>query len=74
MWRFFTYMFVHVSLEHLVLNIAIQLIVGLPLEMSNSSWRVAFVYLSGVFAGSLVSSTLDPGVLLAGNAIFKDKK
>ena len=65
-WRFLSYMFVHVTVEHLILNITIQLLVGLPLEMSHSSWRVAIVYLCGVFAGSLASSTFDPEVLLAG--------
>ena len=34
-WRFFTYQFVHVNMEHIVFNTLMQLVVGLPLEMSQ---------------------------------------
>jgi len=40
--------------------------VGLPLEMSHGSLRVAFVYSFGVVAGSLATSCIDPHVYLAG--------
>ena len=39
---------------------------GLPLEMTNGSWRVALIYFSGVLAGSLGSSSFEPKVYLAG--------
>merc|ERR550519_3062189 len=63
-WRFFTYQFVHVGLEHIAFNILMQLIVGVPLEMAEPGWkgtgrcsasgnfqilcRLFFVYTSGV--------------------------
>ena len=59
-------MFCHVSTEHLILNMVIQLFVGLPLEMSHGSKRVAVVYIFGVLAGSLTTSVFDSKVYLAG--------
>ena len=40
--------------------------VGIPLEMSNSWWRVGLVYSLGVVAGALCSSLTSPGTFLAG--------
>ena len=38
-WRFLTYQFVHVNMEHIVFNTLMQLVVGLPLEMSQPGYR-----------------------------------
>ena len=65
-WRFISYMFVHVSWGHILNNLFLQLFVGLPLEMSHGSRRVALVYLSSVVMGSLASSVIDNKVYLAG--------
>jgi len=65
-WRFLSYSLVHSGISHIVLNLSMQLFVGLPLEMSHGSLRVAFVYIFGVVAGSLATSCLDPQVYLAG--------
>eukprot|EP00092_Neocalanus_flemingeri_P000928 GFUD01000987.1.p1 GENE.GFUD01000987.1~~GFUD01000987.1.p1 ORF type:complete len:434 (-),score=96.97 GFUD01000987.1:48-1175(-) len=65
-WRFFTYSFVHSGVEHILVNIVLQLLVGLALEMSNSWWRVGLVYVLGVIAGSLATSVINPGTFLAG--------
>ena len=51
--RFLTYGFVHNSFSHLLGNVFTQLFVGLPLEFSHSSWRVAIVYISGIVLGGL---------------------
>ena len=75
-WRFFTYQFVHVGLEHIAFNILMQLVVGLPLEMAEPGWkgtgrcsasgnfqiwcRVLFVYTSGVLLGSLGGTLPNP--------------
>lgn len=45
---------------------AIQVLLGLPLEMAHEWWRVLLVYFCGVLAGSLGSSIVDPAVHLGG--------
>lgn len=65
-WRFFTYMLVHVGIMHLLVNLLVQLFLGVPLEMVHRWWRVTLVYLAGVAAGSLATSLTDPKVHLAG--------
>ncbi|XP_061722473.1 rhomboid-related protein 2 isoform X1 [Cydia pomonella] len=65
-WRFITYMFVHVGVVHLLVNLLVQLFLGVPLEMVHRWWRVTLVYLAGVAAGSLATSLTDPRVHLAG--------
>ena len=53
LWRFITYMFVHVGYVHIIGNILVQLVVGIPLEMVHRWWRILLIYLFGVLAGSL---------------------
>ncbi|GFG35048.1 hypothetical protein Cfor_07649, partial [Coptotermes formosanus] len=65
-WRFVTYMFVHVGVIHLVVNLLVQLLLGIPLEMVHHWWRVLIVYIAGVVAGSLATSVTDPYTRLAG--------
>lgn len=65
-WRFILYMVLHAGWLHLLFNLFVQLIVGLPLEMVHGSWRVCVIYLSGVLAGSLASSVFDGEVYLVG--------
>ncbi|XP_050524810.1 rhomboid-related protein 2 isoform X2 [Daktulosphaira vitifoliae] len=65
-WRFLTYMFVHVGQTHLIVNLIVQVLLGIPLEMVHRGWRVVLIYLSGVLAGSLATSVSDPSVYLAG--------
>eukprot|EP00096_Caligus_rogercresseyi_P014912 TRINITY_DN7377_c0_g1_i1.p1 TRINITY_DN7377_c0_g1~~TRINITY_DN7377_c0_g1_i1.p1 ORF type:complete len:363 (+),score=109.99 TRINITY_DN7377_c0_g1_i1:95-1183(+) len=65
-WRFGTYMFVHSGYFHLVFNILIQLLLGIPLEMVHRWWRVLLIYFCGGIAGSLLCSLTDPNVYLAG--------
>lgn len=65
-WRFVTYMFVHVGVIHLVVNLLVQLLLGFPLEMVHHWWRVLIVYIAGVVAGSLCTSVTDPYIRLAG--------
>lgn len=65
-WRFVLYMFVHAGWIHLLFNLTVQLLVGLPLEMVHGSGRLAIIYLSGVLAGSLGSSVFDGDAVLIG--------
>lgn len=38
-------------IEHLGLNVVLQLLVGVPLEMVHGAARISFVYIAGVVAG-----------------------
>lgn len=65
-WRFLTYMFIHIGCYHIIFNLLMQLMLGIPLEMVHKWYRVGAVYLIGVIGGSLGSSLSDPRTLLAG--------
>lgn len=65
-WRFVSYMFVHAGVEHIVGNLLMQLLIGIPLELVHKGFEVGMVYLAGVVAGSLASSIFDPLHALVG--------
>ncbi|XP_031635937.1 rhomboid-related protein 2-like isoform X2 [Contarinia nasturtii] len=65
-WRFVTYMFVHVGVMHILMNLIIQIFLGVALELVHHWWRVALVYLAGVLAGSMGTSIANPNIYLAG--------
>ncbi|XP_026172733.1 rhomboid-related protein 2 [Mastacembelus armatus] len=65
-WRFISYMFVHAGVQHIVGNLVMQLLLGIPLELVHKGFEVGMVYLSGVLAGSLASSIFDPLSALVG--------
>ncbi|EHB11043.1 Rhomboid-related protein 2, partial [Heterocephalus glaber] len=65
-WRFLSYMLVHAGVQHIVGNLFMQLMLGIPLEMVHKGLRVGLVYLAGVIAGSLASSIFDPLKSLVG--------
>lgn len=43
-------------IEHLGLNVVLQLLVGVPLEMVHGATRIGLVYVAGVVAGRWVGS------------------
>ncbi|KAG8009861.1 Rhomboid-related protein 2 [Nibea albiflora] len=65
-WRFLSYMFVHAGVEHIVGNLVMQLLLGIPLELVHKGFEVGMVYIAGVLAGSLCSSIFDPLSALVG--------
>uniref|UniRef100_A0A146M6D2 Protein rhomboid n=1 Tax=Lygus hesperus TaxID=30085 RepID=A0A146M6D2_LYGHE len=65
-WRFLFYMVLHDGWLHLLFNLVVQVLVGLPLEMVHGSLRIGTVYMAGVLAGSLGTSVFDAGVYLVG--------
>ncbi|XP_041068018.1 rhomboid-related protein 2 [Carcharodon carcharias] len=65
-WRFVSYMLVHAGVQHIIGNLFMQLILGIPLELVHKGHRVGLVYLSGVIGGSLASSIFDPQLGLVG--------
>ena len=69
-WRYITYFLVHIDLFSLVVNLFVQLLVGIPLEVVHGSFRVALIYGCGVLYGSMAASLFDPYVRLAGKFFF----
>lgn len=53
LWRFVSYMLVHSSNFHLIGNVMLQLLLGVPLELVHKWWRVLLIYFAGILAGSL---------------------
>ena len=47
-WRYLSYCLVHHSWSHMVINLALQLLVGLLLEFVHKWYRVAPIYILGV--------------------------
>ncbi|KAJ0032960.1 hypothetical protein NQD34_000067 [Periophthalmus magnuspinnatus] len=67
-WRFLSYIFMHTGIEHLSLNMAMQLLVGVPLEMVHGATRIGLVYVCGVLAGSLAVSVTDMTAPVVGSS------
>ena len=65
-WRYITYFLVHIDLFSLIVNLFVQLLVGIPLEVVHGSFRVALIYGCGVLYGSMAASLFAPYVRLAG--------
>ncbi|XP_055338538.1 rhomboid-related protein 2-like [Paramacrobiotus metropolitanus] len=65
-WRLLSYMLVHAGWYHLIVNLVVQVVLGIPLELVHKYWRVGIVYLLGVIAGALGTSVTDPNVFLVG--------
>ncbi|CAL4156532.1 unnamed protein product, partial [Meganyctiphanes norvegica] len=51
---------------HLISNVSVTLIVGIPLEMLHGPWRVALIYVGSVLAGSLTGSIIMPNEFFVG--------
>ncbi|XP_038833239.1 rhomboid-related protein 2 isoform X2 [Salvelinus namaycush] len=49
-WRFVSYMFVHAGVEHILGNLVMQLLLGIPLELVHKGFEVGMVYMAGVLA------------------------
>uniref|UniRef100_A0A8C1C3W8 Rhomboid-related protein 3 n=2 Tax=Cyprinus carpio TaxID=7962 RepID=A0A8C1C3W8_CYPCA len=67
-WRYLSYIFMHAGIEHLGLNMAMQLLVGVPLEMVHGALRIGLVYVCGVLAGSLAVSVADMTAPVVGSS------
>ncbi|KAJ8917332.1 hypothetical protein NQ315_002354, partial [Exocentrus adspersus] len=66
-WRYVTFVLDHGSALHLYGNVAVQLILGLPLEMVHS-WRVLVIYLAGAVGGCLVQAVACDDCALIGGS------
>lgn len=52
-WRYFTYIFIHADVAHIVMNIIIQVSLGVSLEYVNRWWRIIILYIVGAIYGAL---------------------
>ncbi|KAI6229894.1 Rhomboid domain-containing protein [Aphelenchoides fujianensis] len=60
-WRYITYIY-----SHLIGNVVMQLLIGVPLEMVHKFWRIGALYTAGVITGALLMSAADSGTYLGG--------
>ncbi|XGW15566.1 hypothetical protein V3C99_001212, partial [Haemonchus contortus] len=65
-WRFLSYALLHAGLIHLVGNMTVQIVIGVPLEIVHKPWRIGPLYLMAVLTGALLQYTLDPKVYVVG--------
>lgn len=65
-WRYVSYMFLHAGIMHIVVNLLIQLLLGIPLELVHKGWRIALVYVVGALMGGLAHSITDFETFLCG--------
>ncbi|KYN28248.1 Protein rhomboid [Trachymyrmex cornetzi] len=70
LWRFAFYMFLHAGWLHLLFNLGVQVVVGLPLEMVHGSLRIAAVYMAGVLADMRMSTVKFPDMSWTRLVIF----
>ncbi|MCF6164900.1 rhomboid family intramembrane serine protease [Furfurilactobacillus rossiae] len=71
-WRLITPMFIHVTFEHIALNMITLYFLGRYVEMTFGHWRTLVIYLVSGFTGNVWSMFFHPEGLSAGasTAIF----
>uniref|UniRef100_A0A0K0DU02 EF-hand domain-containing protein n=1 Tax=Strongyloides stercoralis TaxID=6248 RepID=A0A0K0DU02_STRER len=65
-WRLFTYSLIHSSISHLINNLIILIVFGLPLELVHGSLRLGIIYIIGAIGGALLHFAYDPKYGLIG--------
>eukprot|EP00929_Paragymnodinium_shiwhaense_P036239 TRINITY_DN19448_c0_g1_i1.p1 TRINITY_DN19448_c0_g1~~TRINITY_DN19448_c0_g1_i1.p1 ORF type:complete len:547 (+),score=141.37 TRINITY_DN19448_c0_g1_i1:167-1807(+) len=65
-WRWWTYQFTHVGLNHLGFNTMITALYGVVLERYHGPHRLFFMFNIGVFGGATVMWVFDPHVRVTG--------
>jgi membrane associated rhomboid family serine protease len=51
-WRWVTYQFTHVGASHVLMNVFLNVMLGIPLEGIHGWWRMAIMFNVGVFGGA----------------------
>lgn len=67
-----TYIYVHNSVSHLVVNVIVQILIGATLQLVHRYARVPVIYFAGALAGCLLQSVINGRVFVAGasGAVF----
>ena len=63
-WRLVTVCLLHQNWTHLIGNIIVQLLFGVPLERSHGSLRIGAIYVGGVIVGKLMAGDQRRSVVL----------
>lgn len=70
-WRLFTPMFLHIGIEHLILNMVTLYFIGMQIEMLFGPTRYLLLYLLSGIGGNLASFAFNPGISAgASTALF----
>jgi len=59
-WRWLTYQFTHANLQHVGMNVILNLVVGTPLEGFHGHLRVATIFNTGVASAALCQAVAFP--------------
>ena len=59
-WRFFTPIYLHVSIIHILMNMFTQVRIGLPLERAYGAKRLGPIYIISGVGGNIVSCIFLP--------------
>jgi rhomboid-related protein 1/2/3 len=65
-WRVWTYQFLHANLEHIMINVFLQLCIGTTLEIVHGPVRVGALYTTGVIIGGCFHLMVSPEQTLVG--------
>lgn len=58
-WRWFTYQFSHVGINHVLCNSIMNILLGVPLERFHGTWRMILMYNAGVIGGAFCFMLID---------------
>lgn len=61
-WRLVNPMFIHIGLEHLILNMVTLYFIGLQIETLFGKWRFVTLYLLSGLGGNIASFVFSPGI------------
>lgn len=61
-WRLFTPMFIHIGLQHIVLNMVTLYFIGLQIEAVFGKWRFVILYLISGLGGNIASFVFSPSI------------
>lgn len=68
LWRFFTYIFLHGSWHHLILNVLIQCLFAWYLEKHQGNARVGLLYIISGVIGALGAACVLPDLIIGASA------
>ncbi|MFK8197753.1 rhomboid family intramembrane serine protease [Tuanshanicoccus lijuaniae] len=67
-WRLFTAGFIHIGIEHLLMNLLSLYFVGMELERITGHWRFLCIYLLSIVGGNTLSFALSSSSVVSAGA------